>query len=283
MGAVGIGAFKDAKADEIAALKGLGRAELEARARREGELFSPPDFAGALEAGVRARGIAVIAEYKRASPSLGEIETGVAPEEAAEAFRDADCMSVLTEPRFFMGDISFLPRMSFAGVPMLRKDFVFHPLQILDTAARRASAVLLIVRFIPGVAELRELVLLARSLGLAPVVEVLGADELDTARSAGADIVQVNARDLDTLKVDLLASLRLIESNPPRPGEFFIAASGLRDATDMRLARLAGFRGALVGTALMRGGRPRERLSEFLEGMKAPGPGGPQPAGGCLR
>ncbi|MDR1035336.1 MAG: indole-3-glycerol-phosphate synthase [Deltaproteobacteria bacterium] len=276
----GIQAFKDAKAAEIGALKELGRAELEARARCERETFRPPDFQKALEAGHAARGLAVIAEYKRASPSLGEIETGVSPEEAVEAYRAADCVSVLTEETFFSGDLSYLPRMSFAGVPLLRKDFVFHPLQVLDTAARRASAVLLIVRLIPGVAELRELMLLARSLGLAPVVEVLGADDLDTARSAGAAIVQVNARDLDTLKVDFLASMRLVEANPPRPGEFFIAASGLGDAVDLRIARRNGFRGALVGTALMRGGRPAEKLAELLDGLRLPGLQDPNAARG---
>ncbi|MDR2613089.1 MAG: indole-3-glycerol-phosphate synthase, partial [Deltaproteobacteria bacterium] len=260
-------AFKDAKAGEIRALKEMGRAELEQRARCEREAFRPPDFLGRLRDGRAARGLAIVAEYKRASPSRGEIEMGVTPEEAAEAYREADCISVLTEGSFFRGDLSFLPRMSFKGIPLLRKDFVFHPLQILDTAARRASAVLLISRLLAGVAELRELMLLSRSAGLAPVVEVFGAAELEDARSAGAEIIQVNARDLDTLRVDFLASLRLLEEHPGSPGEFFIAASGLRDAVDLRLARRLGFGGALVGTSLMEGGRPAERLAGLLAGM----------------
>ncbi|MDR1314748.1 MAG: indole-3-glycerol-phosphate synthase [Deltaproteobacteria bacterium] len=271
MRAKGIAAFKDAKATEIDALKALGREELAARARSELEVFRPPDFQKALEAGFAKRGLAVIAEYKRASPSEGEIEMSVTPEEAAEAYGEADCLSVLTEESFFRGDISFLRRMSHCGAPVLRKDFVFHPLQVLDTAARRASAVLFIVRLIPSVAELRELMLLAASLGLAQVVEVLGEEDLDAARSAGAGIVQVNARDLHTLKVDFLASMRLIEAHPPRPGEFFIAASGLKDAVDLKLARRCGFKGALVGTALMEGGRLRERLQGFMAGLKGGG------------
>ncbi|MDR3154077.1 MAG: indole-3-glycerol-phosphate synthase [Deltaproteobacteria bacterium] len=268
----GLEAFKAAKEEEIKALKAIGRPALEQSARCEREVFRPPDFLKALEAGAAGRGIAVIAEYKRASPSLGEIELGISPEEAVEAFREADCVSVLTEGKFFKGEIEYLQRMSYKGLPLLRKDFVFSPLQVLDTAARRASALLFIVRVTPGVAELRELLLLAGSLGLASVVEVFDAEDLDIARAAGARIIQVNARDLDTLKVDFLASLRLIESCPPREGEFFIAASGLKDAVDLRIARRAGFRGALIGTALMRGGGLREKLAGFLEGLKPPAP-----------
>ncbi|MDR1038714.1 MAG: indole-3-glycerol-phosphate synthase [Deltaproteobacteria bacterium] len=280
MEAMGIERFREAKASEIKSLRELGREELERRALRAREAFTPPDFLKALEAGATSRGIAVIAEYKRASPSQGEIESGVPPEAAAEAFREADCISVLTEGRHFGGELAFLPRMTFQGAPLLRKDFVFHPLQILDTVTYGASAVLLITRLLAGVAELREFILLARSLGLAPVTEVLGGDDLEAARSAGAGIIQVNARDLDTLKVDFLASLRLAEASPPRPGEFFIAASGLRDAVDLKLARRCGFRGALIGTALMRGGRLRENLAGFMEGLGAPGPQLTPPAGG---
>jgi indole-3-glycerol phosphate synthase len=277
---MGIREFREAKEQEIRELKALGRAELEQRARCEREVFRPPDFLKALESGEARRGIGVVAEYKRASPSLGTIEEGVTPEEAVEAFREADCVSVLTEGSFFGGELGYLPRMSFKGTPLMRKDFVFHPLQVYDTAARRASAVLFIVRFVPAVSELRELILLARSLGLTPVTEVFGAEDLEVARSAGAGIIQVNSRDLETLRVDFLASLRLAHRFPPEQGEFFVAASGMADSVDLMIARRAGFRAALVGTALMLGGDPGARLAELLAGLEEPGRPAPPPAKG---
>jgi indole-3-glycerol phosphate synthase len=115
------------------------------------------------------------------------------------------------------------------------------------------------------------------------VVEVFGEEELETARSAGADIIQVNARDLDTLAVDPIGSLRLMEACPPKPGEFFIAASGIRDVLDLKIARRSGFKGALVGTALMRGGKPAEALNAMLEGLAPEPPAGGPPPGGHQR
>ncbi|MDR2349457.1 MAG: indole-3-glycerol-phosphate synthase [Deltaproteobacteria bacterium] len=259
-------AFKDAKAKEIGALKAKG----EARLRKEigdfaGTNGKRPDFAEALRRGREKRGIALVAEYKRASPSRGEIRSDLSPEDAAAAYREADAVSVLTEESRFGGSPDHLRAMAASsGLPVLRKDFVFHPLQVLETALTPASAVLLVVRAISSEKELASLVALAESLDLTPVVEVFGADELTAARSVGARVIQINARDLETFKVDFPASLKLIVSRPPRGNEIFVAASGISDAADMALARKAGFSAALVGTAIMESDDPGKKIRELL-------------------
>ena len=273
MGGGDLKLFRDAKAGEIEALKEKGAEALLAEAfefleKRRAALGEKPSFREALEKGAEKRGLALIAEYKRASTSLGDIELGTAPEEIPALYAEADAISVLTEEKYFKGSFSFIGPVASGGKPVLRKDFILHPLQAYATAATEASAILLIARLVPSVAELRSLVNASQSLGLAPVAEVFGAGDLESASAAGADIIQVNARDLETFKVDFLGSLRLIEALPPRGNEIFIAASGVRDALDLRLARKAGFRAALVGTALMKGGAPGERLGELLAGLE---------------
>jgi indole-3-glycerol phosphate synthase len=219
---------------------------------------------GALRRGRDERGIGFIAEYKRASPSLGDIDLSLGPEEAIEAYSGADCLSVLTERDFFKGDLDYLRSFAPSGKPLLRKDFLFHPLQLRDTALYPASAALLMAGLLPDPKGLSGLLELARSLGLCPVLEVFGPSELDLARAAGASLIQVNARDLSSLSLDLENSLALIRSSPPREGEFWIAASGVRQPGDLRRLAKAGYGAALVGTALMSSGRPRETLQAFL-------------------
>lgn len=130
-----------------------------------------------------------------------------------------------------------------AGLPLLRKDFILHPLQVRLTAATPASALLLIVRLTPDVRRLRGLRELAESFGMEAVVEIFSAEELVLARESGARVIQVNARDLDTLRVDRTACLNMGAAR--RDGEIWIAASGMSEPDHLRRAAEAGFDAAL--------------------------------------
>ena len=178
-------------------------------------------------------------------------------------------MSVLTEEKYFAGSMDFLSRAAKAtrnSLPILRKDFIFDLLQVEATAATAAAAILLIVRLTPDVKTLRNLRERAEDFGLASVVEVFDKDDLHMARESGATIIQVNARDLKTFRVNREDCLNLPRQVPPLPGEIWIAASGIENNAHLCEARDAGFTAALVGTALMRGGRPGLALKQLLKG-----------------
>lgn len=261
--------FKEAKAAEIATLR---------KALDAGELVPPEagqrvDFLAALTLDKQALPH-VIAEYKRASPSRGIICQSLSVEEVAVQYADAgaSALSILTEERFFDGQITYLERARDAlrkhGVqlPLLRKDFLFDPVQVYATAQTAASALLLIVRLLPDVRALRKLRELAESFGLSAVVEVFDAQDLALARESGAKILQVNARDLDTLTVDRQACLRLAEANPPENAERWICASGISEPEHLQACAEVGFCACLVGTSLMRDGQPGQALSTLLGG-----------------
>jgi indole-3-glycerol phosphate synthase len=227
-----------------------------------------------LRRGREKRGIGLMAEYKRASPSLGDIDLQTSPEEAAEAFRGADCLSVLTERDYFKGDLSYIERAKAFGGPILRKDFIYHPSQVAETAASAASALLLIVSLTPDLSLLSELISLAADFGLEAVTEIFSLSELEAAREAKASIIQVNARNLGDLSVDPDRALSLIKSAEPSNNETWIAASGLNTYDDLRRAASLGYHGALVGTALMRAKDKRAALASLI----SPPPGAPSGA-----
>lgn len=252
--------FKEAKAAEIDGLRTL---------RAEGRMPAPyarprPSFVASLR---DKRKFPVIAEYKRASPSQGELNMRISPEEAAVAYAraGAGAISVLTEERHFKGDLVFLERAAGAGLPLLRKDFILHPLQVEQTAATPAAALLLIARMLDE-AVLRELLEKTRRFGIEAVVEVFDTADLALARKAGAGIIQVNNRDLDRLEVDLGVSERLIREK--RRDEFWITASGASLPEHVKRLLSKGFDAVLVGSALMRGNSPGRALRSLLKGVR---------------
>jgi indole-3-glycerol phosphate synthase len=255
--------FREAKEAEIARLR-QNPPDSEKRGQR-----SSPDFLAALTKGAKKRGLAFIAEYKRASPSLGDIDLSISPHEAAKAYAAADAISVLTEETFFKGHLGFVRELAVSSLPILRKDFVFDPLQVLETAQTPAAAILLIVRLTPDLGQLTDLVTLSRAYGLLPVVEIFAPAELELARRAGAKVIQVNARDLETLALDGEGRLKLIASFPPLPGEFWIAASGLSSGQDLALCQEAGFKAALIGSKLMGSGSPQIALNKLIEDFES--------------
>jgi len=214
---------------------------------------------------------AVIAEYKPASPSRGVLNPGLTAESAADAYArgGAAAISVLTEERHFGASLENLRTMQPSGLPLLRKDFLTHPLQIEQTAATPASAVLLIARlFLEDPDGLARLIELAQGFGLEPVVEIFETAELELARRAGASIIQVNNRDLDRLTIDLQRSRAMIAAK--RPEELWIAASGLeRPEQVCEMGRL-GYAGCLIGTSLMLSPDPAARLQQLTRGENGP-------------
>src|SRR5512134_3706511 len=188
------------------------RAEREALERAASRAPAPPAWPRSAP-GDR---VAVIAEVKRRSPSTGAIAPGLDPGQLAAAYAagGAAAISVLTEGSFFGGSLDDLAAVREAvRLPVLRKDFLLDPVQLFESRAAGASAVLLIVRALaPGV--LRELSALARSLGLARLVEVHTGAELDLAATLEPDAIGVNSRDLDTFTVSLDGIAPLLQAVP---------------------------------------------------------------------
>jgi len=209
---------------------------------------------------LKKTGPSIIAEYKRASPSRGIINSSVPAREAAKMFvrGGAAAVSVLTEKKYFQGDIDYLEIFARQELPVLRKDFLFHPLQVEQTAATRASALLLIVRIVPEPGLLRELVEMSLGYGLEPVVEIFNHQELDLARKSGAGVILVNNRDLDRLVVDLDVSRELIKEKDSR--ETWICASGIENKYQVYEFYYLGFEAFLIGTSIMSSDNPEMKL-----------------------
>ncbi len=248
------------KRDEVASRRAAEpEPELAARAR---DAPPPRPFEAALSA--RGGPARLIAEVKRASPSAGAISSGLdAPAQARRyAAAGAACVSVLTDGPGFGGSLEDLAAVRAAvAVPVLRKDFVVDGYQLAEARAAGADAALLIAAALPGDA-LRRLADRCAALGLAALVEVHDARELEAALAAGARIVGVNNRDLRTFRVDLAVSERLL---PMLPAEAKgVAESGVRTAEDARRLRRAGAANLLVGEALVRAADPGALLKDMM-------------------
>lgn len=206
--------------------------------------------------GFRRAGSSVIAEVKRRSPSKGHLADIADPEALAAAYQrgGAAAVSVLTEERRFGGSLADLDRVRAAvTTPVLRKDFIVEPYQLLEARAHGADLALLIVAALPG-DLLERLHDAARELGLTPLVEVHDEPEAERAVALGAGLVGVNARNLKTLEVDPATFGKLA---PLLPGDVvLVAESGIADADDVRRVVAEGADVVLVGEALVRDGDP---------------------------
>ena len=211
-----------------------------------------------------AAGPAIIAEIKRASPSKGELALHWDPVELARIYQDngAAALSVLTEVKYFQGDPEFIRRMRpVIKIPILRKDFILEPVQVYESAAIGADALLLIVSLLEA-GKLTALLLLTRSLGLEALVEVHTQEEMETALDAGARVIGVNSRDLHTFK---MYPDRALELAPLAPKEVtLVAASGLKTRADLERLAAAGIKGFLIGETLVTSGNPGKKLREFI-------------------
>lgn len=254
--------FREAQLPGLARLRKLSQEGRMPEPYVFGDHGQRPIFSLALRAAGRP---AVIAEYKRASPSSGVINLELSPADVARMYAGggAAALSVLTEEAHFQGSLGFLSDMAFAGLPLLRKDFLLDPLQVLETAATPASALLLIMRMFPGAAEVQNMLDLCREYGLEAVCEVFDEADLDMARWAGAEIIQVNNRDLDLLTTDLGVSRRLAPMKGD--GEVWISASGLKTPQQVTEMAELGFDAVLIGTSLMSRPDPGAALKELAE------------------
>lgn len=233
--------------------------EAELRALAE----AAPRTGFAFERALRTDDIAFICECKRASPSKGLIAPEFPYLEIARSYEaaGADAISVLTEPKWFLGSDDYLREIAAnVSIPCLRKDFTVDAYMIYEAAALGASAVLLICALLSG-AELREFIALCDRLELSALVEAHDAAEVRTALSAGARIVGVNNRNLKDFSVDTENSRRLRDLIPR--DVLFVSESGVSGAEDVRLLREAGADAVLVGEALMRAADKRAKLGEL--------------------
>ncbi|RIK00610.1 MAG: indole-3-glycerol phosphate synthase TrpC [Armatimonadetes bacterium] len=226
-------------------------------------LAAPPrDFMDALTNPHRP--IALIAEIKAKSPSAGQIREHLDPAEIARQYElaQADCLSVLTDgPHFGGSKENLLKARAACSLPVLRKDFIVDDYQVLESRAMGADAILLIVAALPEI-ELARLHGLARSMGMAVLVEAHTEEEVEAALRIGASLIGINNRDLSTFHVDLAVSERLV----PRIGALALAISesGFQTHQDVIRAAGAGAKGVLIGSAFCSSPDVRSKVIEVM-------------------
>lgn len=228
---------------------------------RVAEAPPPRDLAAALRGGDE---VAVMAEVKRRSPGAGAIRPGLIPAEIAAAYQEAGAaaVSVLTDAEYFGGSLRDLEEVRKAvSLPILRKDFVIHPLQLLEARGAGADGVLLIVRILTDV-ELRSLHSRALELGLTALVEVHDPGELDRALAAGAEVVGINNRDLSTFTTSLDVTLGMVASLPSEVT--VISESGIKGPEEVDRLGEAGVHGILVGESFLRAPAPGRAAAELV-------------------
>jgi len=235
----------------------LSQADLESRlsARGEDRPFN--------EALVRP-GLSVIAEFKRRSPSAGQIapeQVDVAAQVAAYERGGAAALSVLTDEPHFGGSLADLRAARAASsLPIIRKDFVVDPYQLYEAAVNGADAVLLIVAAL-GDDQLRSLYEEARSIDLDCLVEVHDGEELERALEAGAEVIGVNNRNLDDMSVDIATTFELMPNFPA--GKTVVAESGISGRRELEELDRVGVDAVLIGGALMVAPDPEEKVREL--------------------
>ncbi len=225
-----------------------------------------PSFANALRH--PAGKLAVIAEIKRRSPSAGAIREGASALEQAKRYHaaQASALSILTDERYFGGQLADLEEVTAhfqstaQPLPCLRKDFMLHPVQVLEAREAGASAILIIVRALDD-ADIALLHRSAQAAGLDALFEIHNESDLERAVAHGAKIIGVNNRDLAIFKTDLSLSERLIPQFPK--GVIAVSESGIHTARDSARVHAAGAQAILVGEALMRAADPAQLIHEF--------------------
>jgi indole-3-glycerol phosphate synthase len=226
----------------------------------------PPSFAAALR---RPDGrLAIISEIKRRSPSAGDIKAGASALAQARAYRaaGASALSILTDTEFFGGTLADLIEVTadFAqtppAIPALRKDFMVHPVQVVQAREAGAGAILIIVRALND-DEITALHTAAQAAGLDALFEIHNEDELHRAVKHGAKIIGVNNRDLAIFKTDIGLSERLIPLFPK--DVIAVSESGFATGADAARARACGAHALLVGESLMRAPDPARLIAEF--------------------
>ncbi|HEX7441579.1 MAG TPA: indole-3-glycerol phosphate synthase TrpC [Caldimonas sp.] len=233
--------------------------------RRDAEsLGGQRDFVAALRAKIAGGAAAVIAEIKKASPSKGVLRERFDPGAIARSYADhgAAALSVLTDVQFFQGAPAFLEEArGAASIPALRKDFIIDPYQVFESRALGADCVLLIAAVLDD-ALLRDLEALAHELGMAVLVEVHDAVELDRTLRLRTPLVGINNRNLRTFEVTLATTLGLRDAVPAE--RLLVTESGILGAADVKRMRDANVHAFLVGEAFMRAPDPGAALADLF-------------------
>jgi indole-3-glycerol phosphate synthase len=221
------------------------------------------------KAALRQPGVSVIAEFKRRSPSGGDIRPGATAANIARTYEasGASALSILTDEKYFGGsDADLISARDAVSLPVLRKDFVIDPYQVYEARAIGADAVLLIVRALTD-HDLTKLIELAHQLEMDALVETHSADEVRRALDAGGSIIGVNNRDLDTLTTDVSLAPGLRAMVPAEC--VFVAESGVSSPEQIALLSNAGVDAVLIGEALLRAPDPGMRLMQLIGGVRA--------------
>ncbi|MDO9345710.1 indole-3-glycerol phosphate synthase TrpC [Pseudomonas pergaminensis] len=251
------------KAEEVAERRArVSLAELEEQAKIAD---APRGFANALIKQAKEKQPAVIAEIKKASPSKGVIREVFIPEDIAKSYEKggATCLSVLTDIDYFQGSDLFLQQARAAcKLPVIRKDFMVDPYQIVEARALGADCVLLIVSALDDV-KMAELAAVAKSVGLDVLVEVHDGDELERAlKTLDTPLVGVNNRNLHTFEVSLENTLDLLPRIPR--DRLVITESGIVNRADVELMEISGVYSFLVGETFMRAENPGAELQRLF-------------------
>ncbi|GLK90979.1 indole-3-glycerol phosphate synthase TrpC [Pseudomonas turukhanskensis] len=258
------------KAEEVAARKAVATlADVEREARAAD---APRGFATALLAAAKAKQPGVIAEVKKASPSKGVLRENFDPIEIAQSYEagGAACLSVLTDIDFFQGADHYLKLARGAcSLPVIRKDFMIDPYQIIESRALGADCILLIVSALDDV-QMGELAAVAKSVNLDVLVEVHDGEELDRAlKVLDTPLVGINNRNLHTFEVSLETTLDLLPRIPR--DRMVVTESGIMNRADVELMEISNVFGFLVGEAFMRAANPGLELQRlFFPERKGP-------------
>ncbi len=250
------------KRDEVAASR--RRRDLPSLRREAESLGGQRDFVAALRGKVANDRAAVIAEVKKASPSKGVLREDFRPAEIAASYarHGAAALSVLTDERFFQGSAAALESARAAcALPVLRKDFMIDAYQLFEARAMGADCILLIAAILDDV-ELAEFEATAQGLGMAVLVEVHDAHELDRALRLATPLVGINNRDLRTFEVSLETTLALLPRVPA--DRIVVSESGIHAPADVARLCRAGVRAYLVGEAFMRAVDPGAALAGLI-------------------
>ncbi|MGZ8961988.1 MAG: indole-3-glycerol phosphate synthase TrpC, partial [Methylophilaceae bacterium] len=224
----------------------------------------PRDFVGSIHAKIVADQPAVIAEIKKASPSKGVIREDFRPAEIARSYEKggAACLSVLTDEQYFQGHAKYLKEARNAcKLPVLRKDFMIDPYQVYEARAMGADCILLIVAALE-LKQMRDLENLSHDLGMAVLVEVHDADELELALQLDTPLIGINNRNLRTFDVTLQTTLDLLENLPD--DRCVVTESGIFTREDVALMRNNNVHTFLVGEAFMRQPDPGAELAKVF-------------------
>lgn len=240
--------------------------DLKARAREAGPTR---DFVNGIRR-PRDERVRVVAEVKKASPSKGVLRRDFDPVEIAREYErsGASAISVLTEEDFFLGHPDYLQMIRReVGLPLLRKDFILDPYQVVEARVLGADAFLLIVSLLTD-GLMQELILLGRELGMKALVEVHSEEELDRALAMPVEAIGINNRDLKTFVTDVGTTLNLAGKIPE--GMVVVSESGIESPQDLEKLEGAGVDAVLIGEALVRCVHPGEKLRELLGYRKRP-------------